>query len=201
MLLPPPPGVPAGDVVHKILSTLQADDISRCIKGDSLMVELAKKLCFKHGHDQEQFRTLRTKLREIARLLLEFRQTSRNEKATLSDIIVPSKFEVLLTAVRSLAGFDKETHQYLTPSLALKLGHSLKKVAMLVVSKALIDGNDVKERQARDFLTLISENWDWEVSSHALRTLYQGKRNNPKLIPLTSDVVLLSKYLKQEAER
>ncbi|XP_071853449.1 uncharacterized protein [Apostichopus japonicus] len=200
MLLPPPLGVRAGDVIHRLLNSLLCDDVSVCIKGDPMIVELARKFCFKHGHDKEQFKTLRNKLREIARLVLEYRQISGQHSATLADLIVPSRFELLLKSVRSVCGFDEETHQYTKPSLALKLGHSLKKAAMLVVSTALIEENKEKERQARDVITLLNENWDWEVSSHALRTLYEGKRNNPKLVPLTTDVVLLSKYLRGEAE-
>ncbi|PIK58106.1 hypothetical protein BSL78_04962 [Apostichopus japonicus] len=70
----------------------------------------------------------------------------------------------------------------------------------MLVSQALIEGNTTKETEARSVHTLLTENWDVEVSSHALRTIYQGKRNNPKLLPLTSDVVLLTKYLKEESE-
>ena len=72
---------------------------------------------------------------------------------------------------------------------------------MILVSEALVDGNSSAERCARDVHTLLKENWDIDVSSHALRTLCQDKRNRPKLLPITSDVILLSRYLKQEAEQ
>ncbi|PIK39052.1 hypothetical protein BSL78_24110 [Apostichopus japonicus] len=163
-------------------------------------MDLAKKLCFKHGHDQEQFGPLRTKLRQVARLLLEFRLVSKIKDASLLDLFFPPRFCIVLAAVRSLSGFDDETHTYMKPSLAIKIGHTLKKVAMMLVSQALIEGNTTKETEARSVHTLLTENWDVEVSSHALRTIYQGKRNNPKLLPLTSDVVLLTKYLKEESE-
>lgn len=199
LLLPPPNGITEGDVVHRLITTLHLDEVSMCIKGDQLILQLAKKLCFKHGHDSEQFNTLRTRLREVARLLLEYRLVSGKRDATLADTMLPSSFETLLKAVRGVSGFDDTTHLYTKPSLALKLGQTMKKVAMLVISKALVEGDTTKERQARDILTLISENWEVEVSSHALRTLYQNKRNNPKLLPLTEDVALLTKYLKERA--
>lgn len=199
LLLPPPKGCKEGDNVHTLLGTLRLDDVSCCIKGDPLILDFAKKLIFKHGHDQEQFSCVRTKLRQVARLVLEFRLVSDIKDASLSDLFFPSRFCTVLTAVRSLAGFDDEMHTYTKPSLAIKIGQSLKKVAMMLVSKALIEGNTSKEREARDVNTLLTENWDVEVSSHALRTLYQGKRNNPKLLPLTADVVQLTKYLKEES--
>ncbi|PIK37125.1 hypothetical protein BSL78_26039 [Apostichopus japonicus] len=85
MLLPPPIGVPAGDVIHRLLNSLLCDDVSVCIRGDPIIVELARKICFKHGHDKEQFKTLRTKLREIACLILEYQQISGQHSATLAD--------------------------------------------------------------------------------------------------------------------
>ncbi|XP_033118365.1 uncharacterized protein LOC117117976 [Anneissia japonica] len=97
-------------------------------------------------------------------------------------------------------GFNEVTHLYTTPSLALKLGHSLKKASMIVVNHALINGDERKEKQGKNFNKLVSDNWDIDVSCHALRTLHSNKRNNPKLLPLTSDVMLLSKYLKEKAE-
>ncbi|KAJ8023168.1 N-lysine methyltransferase KMT5A-B [Holothuria leucospilota] len=198
LLLPPPQGCTAGEIVHRLLETLRSDDISRVIKGDQMILQLAKKLCFRHGHDKEQFNTLRTKLRQVSRLVLEYRLITGNNAGSLEDMITPSQFCNVVAAVRKLSGFDDDKHNYTKPSLALKLGHTLKKVAMMLVSEALIEGSTDKERLARDFHTLLKENWETEVSSHALRTLYQGKRNNPKLIPLTSDVIMLTRYLREE---
>ena len=46
----------------------------------------------------------------------------------LCDAITVAKFDMLVTAVRSVCGFDSESHSNKLPSLALKLGYSLKEV-------------------------------------------------------------------------
>ncbi|XP_072174309.1 uncharacterized protein, partial [Diadema setosum] len=201
LLLPPAPGTKSCDIVHKVLSGLRSDDVARCIKGDCLIVELAKKLCLKLGHDGETYNFIRCKLREIARLLLTYRMCTGKENATLSSIISPQEFDVVVRSVRETAGFNQDTHEYTTPSLALKLGHLLKQAAGLQLVRATKNGDTEAEKMARDFITLIEKEWETEVSSHALRTLYQQKRNQPKLLPVTSDVVALSKYIETNAER
>ena len=44
-------------------------------------------------------------------------------------------------------------------------------------------------------IKLCEMKWETEISTHALRTLYQYKRNNPEVLPTMADVVSLTKYL------
>ena len=69
---------------------------------------------------------LRTKLRELGRLVIEYRMLSLQRCASLTDMMMPSVFRQLLDAVRSVSGFNSETHLYSKPSLALKLGTQFK---------------------------------------------------------------------------
>ncbi|PIK46448.1 hypothetical protein BSL78_16695 [Apostichopus japonicus] len=59
--------------LDELFSKLKGDDVSRCLKSDSLICQLAKKEFLKLGHDKEQQNYIRTKLREMARLLIETR--------------------------------------------------------------------------------------------------------------------------------
>ena len=62
------------------------------------------------------------------------------------------------------------------------------RVDSLSSDKALLDKADCLEK-------LCHLEWTDKVSSNALRTLYDRKRNNPKVLPLSRDIVKLSKYL------
>jgi len=44
----------------------------------------------------------------------------------LADYLVPEYFDRVVTSVRVVSGFDEHAHVYTTPTLALKIGHSLK---------------------------------------------------------------------------
>ncbi|XP_030851698.1 uncharacterized protein LOC115928539 [Strongylocentrotus purpuratus] len=201
LLLPPVPCTSRDSITHKVLSGLSDDEIKACILNDQLILELAKVYSKKLGHDEEQHNHIRCKLRELGRLVLQFRRCSCNGKASLTSLISPNGFMTVLSAVKKVAGFDEENHLFNTPSLALKLGHTLRKAAFVLLSKALMDrdGDDM-QKLVEKFIKLLDTCWGSEISTHALRTLYQRKRNQPKLLPLTSDVVALSRHLEVQAE-
>jgi len=50
----------------------------------------------------------------------------------------PANFDVVIKAVKKVSGYDEEKHFYRTPSLALKLGHSLQKVSYFLHCRALM---------------------------------------------------------------
>lgn len=63
----------------------------------------------------------------------------------LSDFFVPANFAHVIKAVRNVAGLNEDTNTFKTPSLALKLGHNLKKVSftMFLCSDKYVTPNGV----------------------------------------------------------
>ena len=85
-----------------------------------------------------------------------------------------------------------------TPSLALKIGGTLQKCLKILITKAIENSNKELQSRAEALSMLFDYNWTDEVSSNALRTLNEGKRNaNKGLFPLANDVKLMSQYLKK----
>ncbi|XP_038062636.1 uncharacterized protein LOC119733132 [Patiria miniata] len=194
MLLPSIPGV--SKRTHEILSSMKSDAIGRLVRSDQLIGKFAEKLTKKHGHSKDQEGYIRQRLREVARMVLEYRILTEHSEAQLADLICPEKFTKVLEATRRTAGFQEDTNLYTTPSLALKIGHSLKSCAEILRGDALLSGDKALEKNCKAVVQLYNLNWEGEVSHHALRTLQEARRNNPKLLPLTEDVVQLSKYIK-----
>lgn len=198
LLLPPPPGV--SDSLNKVIVTMRPDDITRVVKYDSLILEYGQKLFNKHGHDPHQYNYIRCKLRELGRLVLELRVSSDNANSYLEDFIQPSKFKQVTESVKVIAGYNTESNSYTTPSLALKLGHSLRKCTLISQSKAIESGSADKIQMSKAFMKLMNINWTDEMSTQALRTLSELKRNKPKMLPLANDVRLLSEFLKEKGK-
>ncbi|XP_070549166.1 uncharacterized protein [Ptychodera flava] len=194
LLLPPPKGASAQ--LNTVLCGLVEDQISRVVKSDHLILCLGEKLYNKMGHNKERHQEIRTKLREMGRLLIQLRISSGNPSAGLDVFINNVHFQLVVAAAKIVAGFNEDTHQYAIPSLALKLGHSLGKCAVILKGKALEKGDEVKTKQADRFSQLCEMNWSDEVSVHARRTLHDKKLNSVKVIPLTEDAMRLDKYLK-----
>lgn len=199
LLLPPPKGASTG--LQTVLASMNKDEIGRIVKADKLILQLGEKLFLKNGHDREQHGYIRNVLRELGRLLKDLRGSTGNSSAQLIDFIDPKYFMTVVKSARQVAGFCEEKHTYNTPSLALKLGHSVKKCSKIVKGNALQSGDEEALTKSSAFFELCELNWTEEVSTHALRTLSESLRNKPKLIPLTQDVTILTNHLKEVGEK
>lgn len=108
----------------------------------------------KHGQDPTKYEYIRQKLREVGRLLLVLQREFSIQ--TLEDAIRPANFKVLIQAVKKVSGFNDEKHSYQTPSLALKLGHSLQKICDIIHCQALMAEDPERIRSTQIFQKLYS---------------------------------------------
>lgn len=141
---------------------------------------------------------VRQKLREVERLLLQARKDTPLRK--MEDFIDPSKILHTVTAVKKISGYDEEKCTFQTPSLAMKLGHSLQKIASLVSFQAMVDGDSEKAQKARNFTEMYQSRWNELVSANALKTLREDKWNAPQVLPFTEDVKKIHLYLDKKQD-
>ena len=182
---------------EKILNSMASDKVSLVARQDFLIVTFGQKMFAKQGHLTHQYQYIRQKLRELGRFLLQARTEDPAIK-TLQDCIDPTKFQLVVRCVKKVAGYQEEG-KFETPSLALKLGHSLKKCALYMKTEALQTENAVLKEKAQNFYDLMDVEWGSNVSSQALNTLHEKKYNKPKSIPIAEDVKMLNIYLQKSA--
>lgn len=115
---------------------------------------------------------------------------------SLKDLISPSKYKLFREATFKVAGYNFQSNNFKTPSLALKIGYTIKKCISILKGEYLED--DILRQDIPNldiFAQILESKWQIEVSSHAHRTLTERKWNAPKRIPLTRDIQILHKYL------
>lgn len=183
--------------VWKLLGVMKQDDISAVVKNDLSILQLAQSFFNKHGHDPTKFEYIRQKLREVARLLL----TLRREFSiySLEEAVKPANFHRLIRAVQMVSGYDDESHCYQSPSLALKLGHSLNKICEIIHCRALMSEDKELIASTETFRKLYSSKWSEMISHTALVTLNEAKFNKPSTLPFTQDVQSLHQFLEKTA--
>ena len=103
--------------------------------------------------------------------------------------------------MKELCGFAQVANKYKTLSLALKLGHSLKKCCAVAICSSIKANDGEKCQSLEDFMYLCDKTWSTEVSSVALSTLTANKMNKPQMIPLTSDIHKLNQYIAAESKQ
>ena len=193
MLLPVPDHV--SGQTQEILSRMRRDEVYRAALNDPVIMQFARRLTGKHYADPDRHEHVRCKIREVGRLLLQLKKDHRIP--SMADALDPLQYQKVVSSVRQVSGFDHQTNSFSTPSLALKLGHSLKKCAMLLVSEALQTGSKYKEEKANAFIRLCDMEWSNEVSTTALSTLRTQKLNKVTIVPLTEDITKMHSFLKK----
>ena len=94
----------------------------------------------------------------------------------------------------------RDSHVYGAPSVAVHLGHAMKKCAIIVKNIAVQEEDNSTAERAQAFADLCSSEWNDEIASGARRSLHNRKFNKPLLLPLASDISKLATHLKEVQE-
>ena len=101
---------------------------------------------------------IRQRLRACARLLLQLRVMSSKPEADMQSFITPQYFDTVIQAVKVVAQSEPMAslngHQkFDKPSLALRLGHHMKKMAFLKQGLAIRENAQLSSQLARLSIT------------------------------------------------
>ncbi len=188
---------PISSELWSVLGKMHKDDVSTAIRNDHYLMQFAQSLFNKHGSDRSKHEYIRQKVRELGRLLVTLRHTTRIHN--MEEAIKPGNFFILTSAVR-VSGFDHENSTFKAPSLALKIGHSLRKISDLIMCRALMEEDQEVIDSIRRFHTLHETKWSELVSHSALSNLSEAKYNKSPRLTLAKDVQKLQLYLGQQVE-
>lgn len=115
----------------EILGKMREGIEKNTIQCDETLIQFGSETLEKIAHIPERDNYLRNKLREMARFMLEVRKLNRNI-TKLSDVIDPHYFPIVVDATLNLAGFNRKTNEFSTPTLAKKVGESIQKCAAIL---------------------------------------------------------------------
>ena len=190
------PSTCANPKLQKVLDSMKADPITLLCKTDETILLFGGSLCEKLGSETKDIQNIRNRMRELGRLLDVLQKEGG---ARLKDFLEPGTFSQVVAGVRYVSGFDEATNKYETPSLALKLGHSLKGCAEQSLATDLENGRETTK--LRQFLELYELQWGRQVSRHASETLREAKWNKNETMPVAEDIQILQNFLEEEMQR
>lgn len=180
-----------------IILNIKEDEVKLAILSDQTILDFGLNLYNDQGHQQHKHVYISQKMRELGRLNIAGK---KNNLMSIEECMKKENWDLLILSVKEVSEFNPETKNFGIPSLALKLGHSLKTCADDIYFKALKVGDTVKQEVANTFLEIYKLRWNKEISGKALTTLDTIKYNRPKLLPLVEDVAKLNNYIKEKCE-
>ena len=172
---------------------MRVDDVSIALKLDNVIIKYGNVLCRKHYNNDDQTYHISNKLRELGRLQLHMHRS--NLINSFEDIIDPKQFPNVVKSVTQLCGWNEESKTIETPSLGIKLGQLLNKVAFMMKGEAIIAGNLDKRALADDFCTLLQMRWNDEIAKVSRTEIETRHWNKPQLLPLTEDLMTVKNHL------
>ena len=130
-------------LLNETIASMKSDEITIAARHDDLILKYGTHLAEKVGG--ERLHEVSQGMRQLARLLLDLREKSSNESSNLEHFMKPEHFDLIIASVKSVCSFDQsgKTSAIGIPSLALKLGHSIRKCAAILTGKALRQKDNV----------------------------------------------------------
>ncbi|XP_029685193.1 uncharacterized protein [Takifugu rubripes] len=191
-----PVSVEISEGLREILTKMHYDEVSHAVQEDNCILQLGQYMFNKLKNKGNNEDYIRQKMREVGRLVLEAQKVTPLKR--LEEFFIPKNFPHVIAAVKKTAGYNPETNAYQTPSLALKLGHSLKKISSIVESDAMMMGDNVMAEYAKRYRSIHDSRWEEFISSAALNTLKEAKWNMPQILPFAEDVKLLNFHMEKQ---
>ncbi|XP_064193674.1 uncharacterized protein LOC135255867 isoform X1 [Anguilla rostrata] len=196
--LPTPSTPSVSEDLKRLVSGMMEDDVFATAKEDTCILKLGEDVLRRSGGDGRRYEYIRHRLRTVAKLLVEVRKRTPLRK--MEDLLTPSNFPHVESAVRGLAGFDEEMKSCGTPSLARRLSCDLQGICCAVEDEALAAGNSDLAQSARGFRAMLRERWGELVPSGAPGPVWEDEPAPPLQLRLVRDVKLLSSYLDRKLE-
>ena len=185
-MLPIPKNV-SKSLWQNVLLKMIDDPISRKVKNDSLIIAFGERMYHKRDVEEHTSSQISGRMRELARLVMDLQDQSNGNIKSLAEALLVKNFDTLVASVRSVAEYSDETHSFGKGSLALKLGYSIKKSALILKSHAIQNSDQMGLANAENFFTLFTGNWCDHISSTANQSLERRKLKNPQLLPCCRD--------------
>ena len=184
--------------IKNVISTLHVDDVSNIIKKDDIIMRVGNFMYDKHAKSQRDY--MSQELRLLGRLVKALREEFKNPTGHLKDFLRPKNFDGIVEAAKSLS-MKEETEDSIVLkkySVALKCGPSLNKCCIIMKGIARRASDEESEKEAQRLQDLISDEWSGKITSVALRSRKELKRNEVILLPIPADLMKLKHHIDNE---
>ncbi|XP_063049487.1 uncharacterized protein LOC134443885 isoform X2 [Engraulis encrasicolus] len=188
---------PISNEVWSLLGKMHKDKVYATVRNEHYLLQFAQSL-FDAEKDPSQHAYIRQRLRDLGRLLVTLRQTTKIYH--IEEVIKPANFILLTQAVKKLSSSTRRKTSHQAPSVGLRIGFSLKKISELVMFRAIMDEDEQAMKSIKMFTKLYKTKWPEFVSRPALAKLREAKMNKACSLPLARDVQKLHLQLKKRAK-
>lgn len=179
----------------QVLSRMRNDKLTHTVMNDSLILSLGT--CLLHKLGPKRSSDIAQRMRQLARLSERLKSMKQLKSVQVADYISGAGFDDIVQAIEieSDAYVDSSGRRlFKNPCIALKLGHSLMKLAHLKKGQALRQTDEDMMKQAESYISLHTSEYTDRVSSPALASQKLTERKLQEF-PDEKDMGKLKEYM------
>ncbi|XP_070193306.1 uncharacterized protein [Littorina saxatilis] len=192
-------GLSMSDEMHTLINAMHNDELPGVVRKDDLLVLFGETLLRKYGPIRKN--DIAQRLRQLSRLLVKCRESLSNSSLSYNDVLCGKKFDACVEATDGVCGLnitDDGRREFKLPSLALRLGHLLRKLVGVKQGFCLRNDDLDGLKDAETFGKLLEAEWTDSVATIANITLKRRKDQSIQLLQVTEDLRTLREHQMKE---
>ena len=178
-----------------VMPIIRNDDVGKLAKEDRLIIELGEIWMVKsYGNKLARNKTSSFRMRLCARLLAAVRGFTKVPNLSVRDILCPEYFDDIVKVTLNLC--EKDDQEKLKhPSIALKIGYDLGRLAGLKLCTCIKEQDKEGESSTKQFLKLLKLQWSAKVSKFAHLSVSEKHFDNHRELPHPKDIATIAERL------
>ena len=182
----------------KIIHNMRRGDVKELCKIDKLIIALGEEWLIKSfGNVVRSQNYTSDRMRSMARFLRKLQEITGEENSLLN-YLTPFHFDNCVKAAVNLSSHSDDIFDVRNPSVALKLGHDIKRSAHTKEVIGIKQSDEQMKKDATNFLILMEKEWPTRVATTALRVLKERRFNRIPVIPSPDDIQSFKVFLDKE---
>nr|XP_023027931.1 uncharacterized protein LOC111515969 [Leptinotarsa decemlineata] len=176
----------------RIFPVLTDDVVTRAIAHDHLAIQFGNFLAIKYSSSYHHDKMIRSKLRQLSRILLEMKKIDPSIEDVKS-IYDCNKFDTFINAIYSLGGWSDG--RFAVTSIGPSSVTLILHVGDILETEAVKNKDYELEKETQRFCKLVSTRSNYLINKMAHENRSQIKRTKEVLLPELEDIKQLQKFL------
>ncbi|KAG5888124.1 hypothetical protein JTB14_019895 [Gonioctena quinquepunctata] len=181
-----------------VFPVLKNDLCTQVLRKDILVILYGNKLVAKYTSSHHH-KMIRANLRYIGKYIIEMRNLT-GEITDFMSCFSPKYYDHSVTAIREIAGYDREKGEFRAPYSASAIGTILKFCCAILESYYIKSQDESKIPEVQNFLKLLQTELSTDINKTVTENLTSIRRSKKVVLPTVSDMAILMKYLRSQRD-
>ncbi|TSK72189.1 Zinc finger MYM-type protein 4 [Bagarius yarrelli] len=147
----------SGDL-EEAIRRMKEDAVSKHIREDALICKYGARLFVNLKHRKKHQMYVSQRMRDLAKFMLAVKELDGSVQY-LHHVCTLSRYDLVIKAAKIFCEFDESLSKFKRPSLAFRIGKSVRQAAEIVCGENVMEGNTETVADVKQFIKLLEKHW------------------------------------------